>query len=199
MRKILCLAFLSLNIITRAQGAIGLPELNVLYSGGWDNKVVIGYTGMESCSISVSGGTAIAANWSDAYSEYSGYFVRVDDGTKLVSITLTGKDEKGKSVNFGTYKYIVKPFPVCDLQATTISKSVGCIVNVGLGADSPFTGVALVVTGGTVNGIPFKGKVIPGRKVENLTVGEEVEVEVFYTRNGVMVATPAKGKLKVTN
>lgn len=199
MRKIICFAFLSLNMIASAQGVIGLTEYRALYSGGWDNKVVVGCTGMESCSISVSGGTAVAANWNDGNGEYSGYFVRVTEGVKMVSITLTGKNEQGKSVNFGTYNYKIKPFPGCDVQATTISKSVGCIVNVGLGADSPFTGVMLVVTGGTINGIPFKGKVIAGRKVENLKVGEDVDVEVFYTRNGVIVPTPAKGKLKVTD
>ena len=199
MRKIICLAFLSLNMIASAQGAIGLTEYCVLYSGGWDNKVVVGYTGMKSSSISVSGGTAVAANWNDANGNYSGYFVRVAEGAKMVSITLTGKNAQGKLVNFGTYKYKVKPFPGCDLQATTISKSTGAIVNVGLGADSPFTGVALVVTGGTINGIPFTGKVIEPKTVEDIKVGEEVDVEVFYTRNGVMVPAPAKGKLKVTD
>ena len=199
MRKIICLAFLSLNMIASAQGAIGLTEYCVLYSGGWDNKVVVGYTGMKSSSISVSGGTAVAANWNDANGNYSGYFVRVSEGAKMVSITLTGKNAQGKLVNFGTYKYKVKPFPGCDLQATTISKSTGAIVIVGLGIDSPFTGVALVVTGGTINGIPFTGKVIEPKTVEDIKVGEEVDVEVFYTRNGVMVPAPAKGKLKVTD
>ena len=199
MRKIICLAFLSLNMIASAQGAIGLTEYCVLYSGGWDNKVVVGYTGMKSSSISVSGGTAVAANWNDANGNYSGYFVRVSEGAKMVSITLTGKNAQGKLVNFGTYKYKVKPFPGCDLQATTISKSTGAVVIVGLGIDSPFTGVALVVTGGTINGIPFTGKVIEPKTVEDIKVGEEVDVEVFYTRNGVMVPAPAKGKLKVTD
>ncbi len=199
MRKIICLAFLSLNMIASAQGAIGLTEYCFLYSGGWNNKVVVGCTGMESCSISVAGGTADAANWNDGNGEYSGYFVRVTEGVKMVSITLTGKNEQGKSVNFGTYNYKIKPFPGCDLQATTISKSTGGIVNVGFRYDSPFTGLSFVVTGGTINGIPFKGKVIAGRKVEDIKVGEEVDVEVFYTRNGVMVPNPAKGKLKVTD
>ena len=84
-------------------------------------------------------------------------------------------------------------------KETTISKSTGAIANVGLGVDSPFTGVALVVTGGTINGIPFTGKVIEPKTVEDIKVGEEVDVEVFYTRNGVMVPAPAKGKLKVTD
>ena len=164
-----------------------------------DNKVVVGCTGMKSCSISVAGGTAEAANWNDGNGNYSGYFVRVSEGVKMVSITLTGKNEQGKFVNLVTHKYKVKPFPGCDLQATTISKSTGTIVIVGLGADSPFTGVALVVTGGTINGIPFTGKVIEAKTVEDIKVGEDVDVEVFYTRNGVMVPTPAKGKLKVTD
>ena len=85
MRKIICLAFLSLNMIASAQGAIGLTEYCVLYSGGWDNKVVVGYTGMKSSSISVSGGTAVAANWNDGNGNYSGYFVRVAEGAKMVS------------------------------------------------------------------------------------------------------------------
>jgi hypothetical protein len=199
MRNIICLTFLILYMIASAQGAIGLPEFYVLYSGGWDNKVVVGYTGMKSSSISVSGGTAVAANWSDGNSEYSGYFVRVSEGVKTVSITLTGKNEQGKLVNFGTYKYRVKPFPGCNIQTTTISKSSGCKVNISLGPDSPFTGLSLVVTRGTINGVPFVGDLVPGMMIGDLIVGNQVEIEVFYSRNGVMEPTPAKGILKVTN
>jgi hypothetical protein len=198
MKKIFCLVFLSLNMIASAQGAISLPELSIMYVG-WLNKVVVGATGMQSCSISVEGGSATPANWSDANGNYKGYYVSVPQGVKSVSITLMGKDFEGKLHDFGTNRYKVKRFPNAQVSGSTISKSTGFIANVGLGASSPFTGIVFNVIGGTIDDVPFSGKVVPGSIIEKVRTGKKVAIEVFYTRNGVRSPVPAVGILMVTD
>jgi gliding motility-associated protein GldM len=184
--------------IVQPNGSIALPELSIMYTG-WQNKVVPVAAGVVSSSISVSGGSATPATWSDANGNYKGYYVNVAQGTKQVSITLSGKDKDGKSRSFGTFRYKVKPFPNAQVSGSTISKSTGFIANVSLGADSPFTGIAFNVIGGTIDDVPFSGKAIPGSAVSKVRVGKKVAIEIFYTRNGVRSAVPAQGILKVTN
>ncbi len=184
--------------IVQPNGSIALPELSIMYTG-WQNKVVPVAAGVVSSSISVAGGSATPASWSDANGNYKGYYVNVAQGTKQVSITLSGKDKDGKSRSFGTFRYKVKPFPNAQVSGSTISKSTGFIANVSLGADSPFTGLAFNVIGGTIDDVPFSGKAIPGSAVSKVRVGKKVAIEIFYTRNGVRSAVPAQGILKVTN
>jgi hypothetical protein len=166
---------------------------------GWNNKIVAAATGMERCEISVEGGTADTASWSDANGDYKGYYVHVSAGTKQVAITLTGIDKDSLRHAFGTYRYKVKPFPNAQVTGSTISKSTGFIANISLGADSPFTGIAFNVIGGTIDDVPFSGKVIPGSSVDKITTGKRVAIEIFYTRNGVRSAVPALGILRVVD
>ena len=199
MKKIICIAFLSLNLLVNAQGTLSLPEMCILYSG-WNNKIVAAATGMERCEISVSGGTADTASWSDANGNYfKGYYVHVASGAKLVSITLTAIDKDSLRHRYGTFTYKVKPFPIAQFSGSTISKSTGMIANVSLGADSPFTGQTFNVTGGFIDDVPFSGKVIPGSIVEKVDTGKVVTIEVFYTRNGVKSEISAQGTLRVVD
>ena len=199
MKKIICIAFLSLNLLVNAQGTLSLPEMCILYSG-WNNKIVAAATGMERCEISVSGGTADTASWSDANGNYfKGYYVHVASGAKLVSITLTAIDKDSLRHRYGTFTYKVKPFPAAQFSGSTISKSTGMIANVSLGADSPFTGQTFNVTVGFIDDVPFSGKVIPGSIVEKVDTGKVVTIEVFYTRNGVKSEISAQGTLRVVD
>ena len=199
MKKIICIAFLSLNLLVNAQGTLSLPEMCILYSG-WNNKIVAAATGMERCEISVSGGTATKTSWTTADGmNFDGYFVVVSSGAKKVSIKLTGFDKDSLGHPLGTFTYKVKPFPIAQISANTISKSTGMIANVSLGADSPFTGQTFDVTGGTIDGVPFSGVVIPGSIVEKVDTGKVVTIEVFYTRNGVKSEVPAQSILRVVD
>jgi len=185
-------------VIVAPQGSISLPEMSILYTG-WDNKIVPVVAGSVSSDINVIGGTKRKTSWNLDGSKYDGYFVNVSPGAKKVTIQLTGKDKDGKTKNMGTFNYKVKPFPNAQVSGTTISKSTGFIANVGLGADSPFTGITFNVTGGTVDDVPFTGKVIPGSLISKIRVGKKVGVEIFYTKNGVQVKVPAQALLKVVN
>lgn len=198
MKKIICIAFLSLNLLVNAQGTLSLPEMCILYSG-WNNKIVAAATGMERCEISVEGGTATKTSWTADGMNFEGYFVVVSSGVKKVSIKLTGFDKDSLGHPLGTFTYKVKPFPNAQISASTISKSTGFIANVSLGADSPFTGQTFDVTGGFIDDIPFSGKVIPGSIVEKVDTGKVVTIEVFYTRNGVKSEIPAQGTLRVVD
>jgi hypothetical protein len=199
MKKIICIAFLSLNLLVNAQGTLSLPEMCVLYSD-WNNKIVAAATGMERCEISVSGGTATKTSWTTVDGmNCDGYFVVVSPGVKMVSIKLTGFDKDLLGHPLGTFTYKVKPFPIAQFSASTISKSTGLIAQVDLGADSFFTGQTFRVTGGTIDGVPFSGVVIPGSIVEKVDTGKVVTIEVFYTRNGVKSEIPAQGTLRVVD
>jgi hypothetical protein len=199
MKKIICIAFMSLNLLVSAQGSLSLPEMCVLYSSGWNNKIVAAAKGMERCEISVEGGRATKTSWTADGAEYDGYFVVVSQGVNKVLITLTGIDKDSLRHAFGTFRYKVKPFPEARVSGSTISKSTGFIANVSLGADSPFTGLTFIVTGGTIDDIPFNGKVVPGALVSKIRAGKVVPIEIFYTRNGVKSPIPAQGILRVVD
>lgn len=187
-----------IQVATKA-GSISLPELSVLYTN-WDNKVVPVTAGMVSSDITVQGGTKSKKSWTADGNKYDGFYVNVSPGTRQVVINLVGKDRTGKSVNFGSYKYKVKPFPAPLVQGGTISKGSGTKVIVGLGADSPFTGVNFTVTGGeiTVGDVTtsFTGDRVPAAAVAKAKVGKKVSIDVFYTRNG-MKGVPISSSLKV--
>lgn len=180
-------------------GSISLPELAVLYTS-WDNKVVPVTSGTVSSDINVQGGTKSKKSWTADGQKFDGYYVNVSPGTRQVTIALIGKDRTGKAINFGSFKYKVKPFPSPLVQGGTISKASGTKVIVGLGADSPFTGVNFAVTGGeiTVGDVTtsFTGDRIPAAAVAKAKVGKKVSIDVFYTRNGIK-GNPIASSLKV--
>ena len=187
--------------IVKAQGSISLPEMSVLYKG-WNNKVVPVVAGAVSSSISVEGGTATKASWTDAEgNRYDGYYVNVTGSSKFITIALNGKDKDGKSKSFGKFKYKVKPFPKAQLQGTTISKTTGFKAVVSLGADSPFTGVTFQVIGGSVilgnEEITFSGDRVPAAAIAKIKAGKRVAIDVTYKRTG---GSPeiASGIFKVT-
>ncbi|MFM7006028.1 MAG: hypothetical protein ACKOWX_02115 [Flavobacteriales bacterium] len=186
--------------IVKAQGSISLPEMSVLYKG-WNNKVVPVVAGAVSSSITVDGGSATKASWTDADgNRYEGYYVNVTGASKFVTISLNGKDKDGKSKSFGKFKYKVKPFPKAQLQGTTISKTTGFKAVVSLGADSPFTGVSFQVIGGSVimgnDEITFSGDRVPAAAIAKIKAGKRVAIDVTYKRTG---GSPeiASGVLKV--
>ena len=184
MKKIICLAFLSFNLLANAQGAISLPELSILYAG-YQNKIEVGCSGMESCEISLIGGTATKSSWTDQNGmPHSGYLVSVASGVAEVSITLSGENFEGQRVNVGTYQYKVKPFPKPQISGTTISKLTGFIAYVSLGPATHIAGNTFEVTNGTIGEIPFSGKIVPASSIAKLRVGEQVGIDVFFTHNG---------------
>jgi hypothetical protein len=183
MKKLICLAFLSFNLLANGQGAISLPELAILYRG-YQNKIEVGYTGMESCNISVVGGSVSPVTWTDENGlMHSGYNVMVASGTREVSITLTGKDKKGKSVNYGTYHYKVMVFPKPSITEYAISKSSGFITNVNLGEYFPIKKYSFTVTDVKVNDVIYSGNIVPASAVSKNKVGDKVVIEASVSND----------------
>jgi gliding motility-associated protein GldM len=183
--------------IAKPQGSISLPELSVLYLG-YPNKVVPVVAGMVSSSISIDKGTCTKSNFTVDGTAYNGYIVQ-PTGAGFAFITLTATDKDGKSKSFGRFKYKIKSLPAGTLQQTSISKSMGGPISVGLG-DSPLTSLTFVVTGGKViigeQEINFSGARIPASALAKAKVGKSVSVVVNYKKNGTAAITP--GVLKVT-
>ena len=170
--------------IAKPQGSISLPELSVLYLG-YDNKVVPVVAGMVSSSIDIDKGTRTQATFNVDGTSYKGYYVR-PTGAGFAYITLTGKDKDGKSKPFGRFKYKIKAFPKAVIMATTVSKSMGSTIVVGLG-DSPLQGVGFTVTGGRVfvgdEPTPFSGNKIPASAIAKAKVGKTIAIEIKYSRS----------------
>jgi len=203
MKKIAICFSLFTNILfaqdsTLVKG-IALPDLSVLYTN-WDNKIVPFVEGEDSLILEIEGATATPKTWTADGCEYHGYYVNVKPGVKQVRINLKGLNQNLDTIFYGEYKYKVKPFPSAQIQNVTISRASGTKVIVGLGADSPFTGVHFEVTGGevTVGDITtsFSGDRIIPTLVTNAIPGRFVFVDVFYTRDGIR--SIISKKLKVT-
>jgi hypothetical protein len=180
---------------------IALPELCVLYTT-WDNKIVPFVEGEDSLILEIEGAKATPKTWTAYGCEYHGYYVNVNYGAKQVRIKLKGLKQNLDTISYGEYGYKVKPFPNPIVQGGTISKASGTKVIVGLGADSPFTGVHFEVIGGevTVGDITtsFTGDRVPAAAVANASPGSFVFIDVFYTRDGIN-GKPISAKLRVVN
>lgn len=185
--KTIILSFFSILFSTGiyAQfGVIAQPAYTIMYRG-YDNKIVPMVSSDETASVSVTGGSIRPSTWTINDVQYKGYLVN-PTGTQ-VTITLTGKSKNGKVKNYGTFNYIVKPFPKPSLENNTISKSTGANLTVTLGADCPI-GFSSEVTGGRISigdeQFQFSGNVVPPSLLEKAEIGKSIAIEVDYNRTG---------------
>lgn len=178
-------------------GALEMPEYQVLYRG-YDNKIVPSASGVVTYDINVSG----CAKQPFTVNGKKGYILKPGPGVKTVTVSLNGKDLKGKSVPFGSWTYNVKPFPNPEIKTSSVSKSSGAKVTVGLPADSPLKSPAFQVLAVEVLGVDngqCSGGNIPGTMVAKLKAGKNIGVNVTVKNplTGSTVIIP--GALKVTN
>jgi hypothetical protein len=177
------------QVATKA-GALEMPEFNILYRG-YGNKIVASASGVVSSDINVSGGSKAASTINGRKC----FIVKPNQGTQKVTISLTGKDSKGKSVSFGSTTYTVKAFPKPVVTNSTCSKSGGAKIKVALPPESPIGGINFkVLSVEVLNGDDgfCPGDVIPAAKVakirpgksigiivsaQNLTTGEKVSID----------------------
>ena len=187
--------------IESIEGVIALPEFSILYTNR-DNKIVPIIKGADSLILEIEGATATPKIWLTGDLLYNGYYVNVNPGARQVRINLKGLNQNLDTISYGEYKYKVKPFPTPQVYGTVISKGSGTKVIVGLGPDSPFTGVNFEITGGevTVGDITtsFVGDRINPAVVANASPGSTVNIDVFYTRDGIR-GVPISAKLRVVN
>ena len=181
----------------KAAGSLEMPEYRVLYRG-YDNKIVPAASGVVSCELGVTGCTKVQTTINGS----KGYILKPGNGVKSVTVTLTGKDAKGKSLPFGKWEYKVKPFPKPVVKSSTISKTTGVKIMVGLSEDSPLIPPAFQVLNVEVIGFDgpvFPGVNVPGTPVAKIKVGKTVAVNVTVKNpltGGIDIITHP---LKVTN
>lgn len=178
-------------------GALEMPEYQVLYRG-YDNKIVPSASGVVTYDISVSG----CAKQPFTLNGKKGYILKPGSGVKSVTVSLSGKDLKGKSVPFGSWTYAVKPFPNPEIKTSSVSKGSGAKITVGLPADSPLKSPAFQVMAVEVLGVDngqCAGANIPGTTVAKLKAGKSIGINVTVKNplTGSTVIIP--GALKVTN
>jgi hypothetical protein len=169
-------------------GVISQPEMTIMYRG-YNNRIVPMLPNNEQIILELEGGSATATSWTDASgNSVKGYHIK-PSASQNVTIRLKGKTEKGIINDRGTFTYKVKAFPVPMLEQTSISKASGMIATIGLGADSPFTGVSFSIRGGTltIDGkepLKFTGHQIPSNLLMDAAIGSNVVVELQYDKTG---------------
>ena len=134
----------AVQVVTKA-GSVSLPEMNILYAG-WPHKLLATTAGTVSTSISAPGASVSPAT----INGQKGYTIRANRPGSRININLSGKDAEGNTINFGSFPYDVKPFPLARLVSNKASRSSNTRLRVTLGADCPLNGVTFTVTGGTV-------------------------------------------------
>jgi hypothetical protein len=161
---------------------IAQPEFNVLFMG-YDNLIIPKIPTNEEIILDIDGATAVKAS---RPSEEHGYYIR-PNSSKSVSIKLSGKDKKGTIKEYGTFNYIVKDFPLAELQTLEISKVAGVKLKVGMDASSPLT-ANFHITGGEIilenESINFIGDIISPSLIEKAKTGTNVSIKVNYIRVG---------------
>jgi hypothetical protein len=183
--------------VATKSGALEMPEYQVLYRG-YDNKIIPSASGVVTYDINVSG----CSKQPFTVNGKKGYILKPGSGVKSVSVSLSGKDLKGKSIPFGSWTYSVKPFPNPEIKTSSVSKGSGAKITVGLPADSPLKSPAFQVVGVEVLGVDngqCPGGNIPGNIVAKLKAGKSIGINVTVKNplTGSTVIIP--GALKVTN
>jgi hypothetical protein len=181
------------QVATKA-GAMEIPEFNILYKN-YDNLIVPSASGVVSTTISGGGARPGSKNG------IKGFIVRPTGG-KEVTLTLSGKDSKGKQVNFGSKSYKVKNFPPAKILTAGVSKSTGAKITAGLGPDSPINlgeyKVLSVEVTGVDNGF-VGGNVISAGLISKFKVGKSVGIAAVVKNPVTGQTETIPGILKVTN
>ena len=104
--------------------------------------------------------------------------------------------KNGNMVESDTNNYKVKPFPSPHLVTSTISKSAGALVNVGLDPSCPLN-ISYTVRDGELEGVPFSENRIPGNMISKIKVGQNVGVLCRVTNNDTGETFIIRGVLTV--
>ena len=117
----------------------------------------------------------------EAYKSEKKPVVSIDD-------SVGAKDADGNTINFGSYPYDVKPFPMAKLVSQTCSRGSNTRLRVTLGADCPLNGVTFTVTGGTVyigsDKFSFNGPLLKKELLRKAMPGRSYAALINYKRDG---------------
>jgi gliding motility-associated protein GldM len=159
------------QVATKA-GSVALPEVSVMYLN-WQNKVSVAASGVVSTDISLSGNARKVGK--TKYDSRDCFLVSVSSGRE-VTVSLSGKDSKGKPVSFGRFVFPVKPFPKPKITTASISKARGGFIAAGFGDEYNFKGISYSVISGEFGGQKFTGSQIPAGLTSKYRSGETVGI-----------------------
>jgi hypothetical protein len=172
----------TVQVVTKA-GSVSLPEMNILYAG-WPHKLLATTAGTVSTSVTAAGASISPAT----INGQKGYTIKANTPGRRINVNLSGKDADGNSINFGSYPYDVKPFPMAKLVSQTCSRGSNTRLRVTLGADCPLNGVTFTVTGGTVyigaDKFSFNGPLLKKELLRKAMPGRSYAALINYKRNG---------------
>ena len=172
----------NVQVVTKA-GSVSLPEMNILYAG-WPHKLLATTAGTVSTSVTAAGASISPAT----INGQKGYTIRANTPGRKINVNLSGKDADGNTINFGSYPYDVKPFPMAKLVSQTCSRGSNTRLRVTLGADCPLNGVTFTVTGGTVyigaDKFSFNGPLLKKELLRKAMPGRSYAALINYKRNG---------------
>ena len=172
----------TLQVVTKA-GSVSLPEMNILYAG-WPHKLLATTAGTVSTSVTAAGASISPAT----INGQKGYTIRANTPGRRINVNLSGKDAEGNTINFGSYPYDVKPFPMAKLVSQTCSRGSNTRLRVTLGADCPLNGVTFTVTGGTVyigsDKFSFNGPLLKKELLRKAMPGRSYAALINYKRDG---------------
>lgn len=172
-------------------GALEMPEYNVLYQGH-NNIIVPVASGVISTSLSAGSPTT----WKGR----KAYIVKTSSATGTTSISFSGKDSKGNTINFGSTTYQNKPFPKGDITTKTISKGAGGTIEVSLPQDAlvsaTFSVLSIEVANGEDNNV-FSGNKIPKTALTKFRIGKSIGIKAVIKNNATGAVFERDAVLKI--
>ena len=183
--------------IVQSQGSISIPAYNVLYTN-WDNFIVPVATGVVSTNVSSRGGASVVPS---AKNGQKGYVVRVNGRSGSVQLALSGKDSKGNSKSFGSFRYEIKPFPRPKLNQESVSRTGNTRLRVSLGSESILGDVTFkvkryILTVGNDDPVTVQGDIIGKAQLSKARPGRDVSITLYCGRPGAP-DVPVKASLRV--
>jgi hypothetical protein len=179
-------------------GAIELPEYQILYQG-YDNFVVPSLSGSIDLPNLTASGCSVTRTVRDGK---KGYIVRPGAGVKTVQMSISGKGGDQKPIKGISNTYKVKRFPTPVIKVSSISKSMGATIVVGLPGDSPLRAPAFTIKSVKLllgDNEASYGANVPGSAVSKLKVNKSIGISVLVF-NPITKSTDAViGELKITN
>jgi hypothetical protein len=195
MKKLFVILFIIPFSFLKAQVSVVVeqPELNILYSG-YNNIIIPAAEGYKDVTISAAGSTISPTTFQGK----KGYIINPDPGMRIVTVSASGKDSKGKNVSFGSTQYKVKRFPQPLVYNEYISKTTGAEINVGFDLTCPIDQKFEVLSIG-ISDKEINGSVISPDIVKDFEIGKLIGVTISVMNSSTGSRSTINCALKITN
>ena len=177
-------------MVAPKSGSLELPEFSLLYRG-YGNIVIPSANGAVSTSLSAPGCQVTPTTFNGR----KGFKVTPGAGTS-VTLTLSGKDREGKSIQYGKWPYKVTNMPNPSIQQTSISKSGGKIT---VKIDGSPLNVSFKYVSVECDDYSGPGNLVPGSALSKFRAGKKVPVLITVVNSLTGKQITVGNSLKVTN